>query len=524
MKKDLAIIVALDAGPRTPLYVQRGIKMYDVVIIGAGVIGSFIARELAKYDLNILLLEKGPDVASGSSKANTAIVHSGYSPKPGTLKAKLNKIANPLFEKICEELDVPFKRIGSLLVAFDEEGVEKVKKKYKRGIKNNINSLEIIDRKRLLEMEPNLNKDAICALYAPTTGIVGPWEFTIALAENAVDNGVTLKLNTKVEDIHKSKIGYQITTNQGIVEAKYVINCAGLFADEINNMVAPCTFKIVPKRGNYYVLDKKVGNIVNHVIFQGHKKELKNIIVTPTVHGNLLIGPGAVEIEDKTDLKTTRKELELVRKSSKITIEDIPFEETITTFAALRPKSEILVKDEEGKMVFSEGEQDFIIGIPKEAPGFINVAGIKSPGLTASPAISKYVVEIFKKISGELKINPAFNPRRRRVIRFSELTDREKAEVIKKDARYGNIVCRCEQITEGEIVDSIHRNVGATTLDGVKRRVRAGMGRCQGGFCAAKVMDILARELKKDIVDIKKDSPNSYILTQDDKEGYHAKL
>lgn len=492
--------------------------MYDIAVIGAGVTGAFIAREISRYDLKIVLVEKDTDVANGITKGNTAIIHSGYNAKEGTLKSRLNRIANPMFEEISKELDVPFKRIGSLLIAFHEEGMKKVIERYKRGILNNIKDLRILSKEEILKLEPKISPDIIGGLYAPSTGIICPWELSIALVENAVQNSVTLKLDSKVEDIKKIGTNFEIETVKEKIRTKYIINCAGLFADEINDMVSAPAFKIVPKRGQYYVLDKSAGDLINHAVFQAQKKSIKGVTVTPTVDGNLLIGPSADEIDDKSDLKTTMDQLNLIRGNTRWTSMAIPFDKTIKTFAGLRPKLELYIKNEQtGEIEVDDSFGDFIIEESKDVKGFINVAGIKSPGLTSSPAIAEYVIGILKGIIGELKPNPLFNPCRDRIIRFRDLNDRDKEALIQRDSRYGNVVCRCQNITEGEIVDSIHRKVGATTIDGVKKRVGSGMGRCQGSFCGLRIMKILARELKIDIKEIRMNEKGSYIITDETK-------
>ncbi|KGG80944.1 FAD-dependent oxidoreductase [Caloranaerobacter azorensis H53214] len=483
--------------------------MYDIAVIGAGIIGTFIARELSKYKLNIILIEKNNDVADGTTKANSAIVHAGYDAKPGTNMAKFNSKGNPMFDKICEELDVEFKRVGSLVIAFNDEDMNTIKELYDRGLKNGIPNMEIISGQKVREMEPNLNSDIVGALYAPTCGIVGPWELAIALAENAVENGVELLLNSEVYNIDKTDFGYRIFTKRKVIDAEYVVNCAGLYADEINNMVASPYFKIKPRRGQYFILDKSAGNFVNRVIFQCPTKLGKGVLVAPTIHGNLIIGPDAEDLDDKERLDTTADRLQYVRKTATKTSKNIPFKKVITTFAGLRAEP-------------STG--DFIVEESKEARGFINVAGIKSPGLTASPAIAEYVVELLKDINGGFKIKEDFNPIRERMIRFDKLSDEDKAELIKKDSRFGRIICRCENITEGEIVDAIRRKVGATTVDGIKKRVRPGMGRCQGGFCSPRVMEILARELGTDVSEIVKDSPSSYVLVGRTNKGLEKNL
>lgn len=478
--------------------------MYDVVVIGAGIIGTFITRELCKFDLKTVIIDKENDIANGTTKANSAIVHAGYDATVGTLKGKLNAKGNAMYSHICEELDVHFKRIGSFVIATNEEEMDSIKDLYERGCKNNIPDMKILSQEEVREMEPNLSEQIIGALYAPTAGIVSPWELSVALAENAADNGSEIKLETEVLGIDKNEEGYVIHTNNGDIKTKYIFNCAGVYAQEVNEMVAPRSFTIHPRRGQYNVLDKGTGDIIKHVIFQAPTKFGKGILVTPTVHGNLLVGPDAEDIEYKENTSTTSDRISFIQEKSRKTSTKVPFNKTITSFAGLRAVSNV---------------GDFIIEESKEAKGFINVAGMESPGLSAAPAIAEYAINILKDMIGELKERKEFNPKRKPVIRFMELTDEEKSEVIKKDPRYGRIICRCENITEGEIVDSIHRNAGGRTVDGIKRRSRPGMGRCQGGFCGPRVMEILARELKVDIKDIVKDNKESYILIEETKQN-----
>ncbi len=478
--------------------------MYDVAVIGAGIIGTFIARELSRYDLNIVLIEKDTDIGNGTTKANSAIVHAGYDAEPGTLKAKLNFLGNPMFDRVCEELDVPFERIGSLAVATNEEEMKNIQRLYERGLKNGTPDIKILSREEVREKEEGISEEVIGALYAPTAGIVSPFELAVALAENAGDNGVEIKLESKVTNIQRVENGYCISMGEEKLEAKYVINCAGVYAGEINEMVATKSFEIYPRRGQYNILDKSAGNIVSHVIFQAPTKLGKGVLVTPTVHGNLLVGPDAEDIDDREDTATTIERIEYIRRVSKKITSKIHFGTTITSFSGLRARP-------------STG--DFIIEESKEAKGFINVGGIESPGLSAAPAIADYTIDILKEIGGELKKKEGFIASRKPFLRFMELNDGEKAELIRKDERYGRVICRCENITEGEIVDIINRNAGARTVDAVKRRARPGMGRCQGGFCGPRVMEILARELEKDIKEIVKDSSDSYILTGETKQN-----
>ncbi|MFZ5969655.1 MAG: NAD(P)/FAD-dependent oxidoreductase [Bacillota bacterium] len=477
--------------------------MYDVSIIGGGIIGCYIGRELARYKVKTVLLEKDTDVANGTTKANSAIVHAGYDAHPGTLKAKLNVLGNSMFDQACKELHVPFKRIGSFVLAFSEEEMETVHKLYKRGLENGVPAMEVLNREQVLALEPNLSDEIVGALHAKTAGIVGPWEMAIALAENAVENGMELKLENKVVGIDKIQGGYRIRTDKGAYESKYVINCAGVYSDEIHNMVAEPSFTIIPRRGEYNVFDKSVGNIVHKVVFQCPNKEGKGVLIAPTVHGNLLMGPNAEEVEEKGQIETTIGGLTYIRETAKKSVKSLPMHAVITNFAGVRS---------------TPSTDDFIIEEVEGAKGFIDVAGIESPGLSSAPAIASYVVELLKEINGGLEANLDFNPIRRKIVHFIDLPGEEKAAMIAKDPRYGRIICRCENITEGEIVDIIKRKVGAITIDGVKRRARPGTGRCQGGFCGPRVMEILARELDQEITEIVKDSRASYMLTGPTKE------
>ncbi len=472
--------------------------MYDVIIIGAGIIGNFIARELSKYELDILLMDKENDISNGATKANTAIIHAGFDALNGSKMAYFNVRGNPMFDQVCDELGVPFKRIGSLVLAFDDTDLKTLKVLYNRGLKSGVPKMEILNRDQVEKMEPNISHNVQGALYAKTAGIIGPWELAIALGENAIENGVELSLNTEALNIDKTSNGYNVFTNKGKTEGRIVINCAGIYADKLNNMVSHNKFRIIPKKGQYYLMDKTVGNIINTVIFQCPTEKGKGIVVTPTVHGNLIIGPDSEIIEEKEDTKTDSHRLKFVAKVASKSLPNIPFDKVITTFAGIRAEPET---------------GDFIIGEPEDAPGFINVAGIKSPGLSASPAIAEYVVNMVGEINNGLVKKDNYNPNRKKIIRFNQLSNEEKNELIKIDPRYGKVICRCETITEGEIIDAIHRKAGATTVDGVKRRARPGSGRCQGGFCMPRVMEILAREQGKDIEEIVKDSLDSYILT-----------
>ena len=471
--------------------------MYDVLIIGAGVIGASIFRELTKYNLKVAVVEKENDVAMGTTKANSAIIHAGYDPKCGTLMAKYNVRGNDMFEKICSELSVPFKRIGSLVLAFNNEDLKVIKDLFINGNTNGVKGLEILNKEEVLSLEPNISKEVIGALYAPTAGIIGPFEYTIALMENGYKNGGDIILESEVVSIDKLEEIFIIKIKDGKeIKAKYIINAAGIYADKIHNMICKEKFKIIPRKGEYYVMDKSQGNIVNHTIFPCPSKVGKGILVTPTVHGNILVGPNAVDLEDKESLNTTSEGLKYIRKSVAHITEKIDFKESIRTFSGLRATSTI---------------NDFIIGEDSEVKGFIDVAGIKSPGLSSAPAIAEDIIKLLRNSGLNLMKNDNFIEVRTQV-RMSELSPLEKEELIKNQPLYGRMICRCEGITEGEIVDIIKNSFGKITLDGVKRRCRPGMGRCQGGFCGPRVQEIIAKELKLKMEDILLEKDGSTIL------------
>lgn len=471
--------------------------MYDVLIIGAGVIGASIFRELTKYNLKVAVVEKENDVAMGTTKANSAIIHAGYDPKCGTLMAKYNVRGNDMFEKICSELSVPFKRIGFLVLAFNNEDLKVIKDLFINGNNNGVKGLEILNKEEVLSLEPNISKEVIGALYAPTAGIIGPFEYTIALMENGYKNGGDIILEREVVSIDKLEEIFIIKIKDGKeIKAKYIINAAGIYADKIHNMICKEKFKIIPRKGEYYVMDKSQGNIVNHTIFPCPSKVGKGILVTPTVHGNILVGPNAVDLEDKESLNTTSEGLKYIRKSVAHITEKIDFKESIRTFSGLRATSTI---------------NDFIIGEDSEVKGFIDVAGIKSPGLSSAPAIAEDIIKLLRNSGLNLMKNDNFIEVRTQV-RMSELSPLEKEELIKNQPLYGRMICRCEGITEGEIVDIIKNSFGKITLDGVKRRCRPGMGRCQGGFCGPRVQEIIARELNIKMEDVLLEKNDSIIL------------
>lgn len=477
--------------------------MFDITIIGSGVVGCSIARELARYKLDICVLEKESDVACGTTKANSAIIHAGYDAKPGTIKAKLNALGNPMYDKLAEELEFPFRRNGSIVICFSYEEIKGLEKLLEQGRKNGISGLRIIYKDELVKMEPNLSDEVVAALYAETAGIVCPYEMTVALAENAAENGVEFKLNSRVLNIVKKENFYEVETIDEVIKTKMVINAAGVYADEINNMVSKNKIKIIPRRGEYCVFDKSVGDMVKTTVFQLPTALGKGILVAPTIDGNLLMGPNAVDVEDKEDVSTTREGLNEVLRVAKRSVKYIPMDKIITSFAGLRARCT---------------KEDFIIGEAEDAENFINAAGIESPGLTSAPAIARMVEGIvIQKLNPETKKD--FNPIRKAIKKFRELTNDEKRELIKENPEYGKIVCRCETVTEGEVLEAIRRPLGARTLDAVKRRTRCGMGRCQSGFCSTRIVDILSRELNEPVTDITKFGGHSNILVEKNKEG-----
>lgn len=476
--------------------------MYDVIIIGGGVSGAAAARELSRYQVRACVLEKEEDICCGTSKANSAIVHAGYDAAPGSLMARLNVKGNEMMEQLSKDLDFPFRRIGSLVICLNEEDMPKLRELYEKGQKNGVKGLRILSGEEAKAMEPNLNDQVYAALYAPTAGIVCPFGLNIALAENAYENGIEFHFRTEVEDIVKIDGGYELHTNKGTFRTRYVVNAAGVYADRFHNMVSQKKIHITPRKGEYCLLDKSAGQHVSRTIFSLPTKYGKGVLVTPTVHGNLLLGPTANDIENKEGTNTTREGLDEVIKKAGQSVKDLPMRQVITSFAGLRAH---------------EDGSEFIIGEVEDAEGFIDCAGIESPGLTSCPAVGEMVAQILKENMG-LQEKEEFISTRKGILDPNSLSKEEHAELIKKEPAYGNIICRCEMITEGEILDAIHRPLGAKSLDGVKRRTRAGMGRCQSGFCSPRIMEILARELGTSMSDITKSGGDSRIVVGTNKD------
>ena len=453
--------------------------MYDVIIIGAGVTGCAVARYLSRYQGSALVLERAEDVCCGTSKANSAIIHAGFDAAHGSLMAKMNVQGSRMVPELAKELDFPFRRNGSLVVCMSEEDMHRLLALYENGVKNGVEGLEIVDAQRLHELEPNVSKNAVAALWAPTGGIVCPFNMTIALAENANANGVDFRFNTKVTGFTRGENCWTVHTEQGDFRTRYVVNAAGVYADVLHNMVSPRKLHITPRRGDYCLLDRQVGGFVSHTVFQLPGKLGKGVLVSPTVHGNIIVGPTAIDIEDRDGTNTTAAGLEELISKAGISVDNLPIRQTITSFAGLRAH---------------EDHHEFVIGEAEDAPGFVDCAGIESPGLTSAPAIGLTVAELLREKLG-LREKEDFIATRKGLLDPKSLTWDAYQALIRENPAYGQIICRCEQVTEGEIIDAIRRPLGARSLDGVKRRTRAGMGRCQAGFCSPRVMEILAREL-----------------------------
>ncbi len=483
--------------------------MYDVIIIGAGVSGCAIARELSRLEIKTLVLEKALDLCEGTSKANSGIVHGGFDAKPGTLKARLNVEGSREMEALSKELDFPYRKNGSLVLCFEEKDKGRLEELKKSGQSNGVEGLKVLDQQTLRSLEPMVGERAVAALYAPSGAIVCPFGLTIAFAENAAENGVEFHFQREVKAIRRENGGYLVKTQTKDYEAKVVINAAGVHADEIHNMISMYKMKITPRKGEYLLYDKNLGNMVSHTLFQLPTALGKGVLVTPTVHGNLLTGPTAMDIDDKGEVETSREGMRQVMEKAALSVCSIPGNAVITSFAGLRAHITKAPVKEGGEMGWRE--DDFIIGEVWDAPGFIDVAGIESPGLSCAPATGRYVADMVKKLLNPL-VKTNFKAKRKGIVNMALASREDQHELIKKNPAYGNVICRCEMITEGEILDAIHRPLGAVSTDGIKRRTRAGMGRCQSGFCNPKVVEILARELDMDESRIKKAGEDSWYL------------
>ena len=482
---------------------------YDIIIIGAGVVGTSIAYNLIPYDVSVLLLDKNNDVAMGSTRANSAIVHAGFDPKPGTLMAKLNVEGCALYEDLCKDLSVPYKRCGSVVLAFSEEEKALLSELLDRGNKNGVPDLRILDQKEIRELEPCVSDEAIAALYAPSAGIVSPWELCLAQAEVFVRNGGTFIGESEVTGISKNEDSdgrFTVKTNNGAFEADTVILACGLRSDKVHEFVAEADFKIIPTRGEYYLLDKCEASKANTVIFQCPNKDGKGILVAPTVHGNLICGPTSeVLTGDPEDTATTAGMLAVVKEKATKSVKNISWRDNIRNFSGVRANTDT---------------DDFIIREIPDNKGIFEAAGIKSPGLASSPAIGRYMIGLLKENGVALPEKSGQYDMTRKTVHFRYMSNEERAELVAKDPAYGRIVCRCEGVTEGEIRDAIKSPIPPKSLDAIKRRAGTGMGRCQGGFCGPRIVQMLLARQGEAVspLSILQDGTGSNLFTSRDEE------
>jgi len=470
--------------------------IYDIIVIGAGTSGGMAARQLSKYQLKIAILEKSSEAGGGTSKANSGIVHGGYNAIPGTLKAILNKRGNEMMDDIAEDLDISFKRCGSLVVAFSDKDKKMLEKLYQRGVKNEIRGLSIIGKDKLLKMEPELSDRAVGALLCTSAGIISPYELSVGSVENAALNGTEVFFNTEVIDIKTDEKNIKVITSKGEFLTRYLVNAAGVYGGKISEMYGD-KVDIRPRKGEYLLYDAAMSDVVERIIFQTPSKMGKGILVTPTVEGNMLLGPTSQDIDDKEDFSTTKQGLKTVIDKAKKSVPTLTLKGVITSFAGLRAVSPT---------------EDFIIKINEKQNNIIDVIGIESPGLSSSPAIGEYVESLLLKVGLNAQLKKDYNPKNKKRLRFSSLSEKERKKAIELNKLYANVICRCEMVTEGEVIDAIKRPVGATTLDGVKHRTRAGAGRCHGAFCSPTVMKILSEQLNIPFEQIHKWDNGSWIV------------
>ena len=476
--------------------------LFDAIVIGGGVVGGLVARELTRLGMKIAIAERGGDVALGATRANSAIVHAGFDAKEGSLKARLNVRGSEMMEDLCSELGVKYRRNGSLVVGFGEDDRKTLEELLERGRRNGVQGLRLIDKVELVRLEPNIGEGVTCALHAPTGAIVCPYELCMAAIGNAEDNGAELFLGFEVTAIDGGEGNYTVSSADGRrLSSRYVINCAGVYSDSVAKMAGDGSFTVTARRGEYMLLDRECGELISHTVFRCPSKMGKGILVSPTVDGNLLLGPTAEDIEDKEDTSTTREGLEKIRALASEQVSGINLGKVITSFTGLRS-------------VGSTG--DFIINV---RDGFINVAAIESPGLSSSPAIAEYVADLLREAGESLSPRPDFNGKRRPMHYFRELSREEKNRIIAENPEYAHVICRCETVTEGEILEAIRTNPRPTDLDGVKRRTRASMGRCQGGFCTPYIIELLAREMGVEYERVTKFGGGSVINIGRTKEG-----
>lgn len=471
----------------------------DVVVIGAGAVGCAVARELSKYQVHVTVVDKRDDIGGDASKSNSAIIHTGYDAAPGTLESQLVVAANPMYDELTKDLDIPFERIGAVLPAFTGEQFEKLPAIKEKAFQNHVYDVEYLSREELLLKEPELNPEVKGGLYIPRESIIDPFILVQALAENANENGVDFMLNTEVTDIRTAEGSVTaVVTTQGEIETSYVVNAAALHCDDIAAMVGKAEYKVVARRGQFYILDKNTNCKVKNIVLPIPTKITKGKLMTPTIHGNMLVGPTAEDLDNKVDVSVTAEGLDSIYEDVRKMIPGVNIRDTITQYSGLRP---------------NRNPEGLHVDVYDDLKGYVNLSGVRSTGLTLSVAMGKYVTEKLKEIGLNLILKDDFKKTRKGIPCFHKMTEEEQEAVIRENPLYGTIICRCETITEGEIVDAIRRPLGARTVDAVKRRVRAGMGRCQGGFCGPKVIEILARELEIPADQVEKNLKGSYMVT-----------
>lgn len=471
----------------------------DVVVIGAGAVGCAIARELSKYHVDVIVVEKSEDVGGDASKSNSAIIHTGYDAAPGSLESQLVVAANPMYDEICRDLDVPFDRIGAILPAITQEQFDKLPEIKEKAFRNHVYDVEYMSAEQLLAMEPNLNPQVKGGLWIPRESIIDPFIFVQALAENANANGVSFLLNTEVIGIttEDGKIK-SVQTTDGDIKTKWVINAAGLYCDAIAEMVGKADYKVVARKGQFFILDKNTSCKVQHIVLPIPTKVTKGKLMCPTIHGNMLVGPTAEDQPSKEEKATSSDGLASITADVRNLVPNVNVRDAITQYAGLRP---------------NRVPEGLHFDIWDDLEGYVNLSGVRSTGLTLSVSMGTYVVQQMQYHGAGLKLKDDFIRTRKGIIKFSEQPLEIQDQLIQEDPKYGNVICRCETITEAEILQAIHRPLGARSVDAIKRRVRAGMGRCQAGFCGPKVIEILARELGCNPTDINKHIPGSYMVT-----------
>lgn len=470
----------------------------DVIIIGSGITGCSVARELSRYHTSVLVLDRGADLAEGATKANSGIVHAGYDAVPGTKKALYNVRGAGMYAALAGELGVRYRRCGALVLAFDEADLKTVTELRERGKENGVSGLEILNRDALLSLEPNLNPEVCAALSVPSSAIVSPYEMAYALGDDAALNGVRFRFDTEVHSVRRDEDGcFTVRTNTGALRCRTLVNCAGASGAEIHNQLSEEKLTVIHRRGQYYLLDRAVHQPFERTIFQCPSRMGKGVLVSPTVHGNLLLGPTAEDISDPLDTATTASGLADILAKAKKTWPALSVRTNITNFSGIRAH---LTSD------------DFIVGPSEECPGYFEAIGIESPGLSSAPAIGldlSAAVAAYLSLARKEMIVPYPLP----PVPFHDMTPEQREKAIQDDPSYGNIICRCEVVTEAEIRRAIRRPVGARSVDGVKRRTRAGMGRCQGGFCCPRVAAILSEETGIPLKEITKNGGESYLLS-----------